>query len=337
MKKFCSIVLALVICMAACGCQNKNEEPTKVTDGQPTVATTMPDNEQPTEVPTMPDNEQPSVIPSTPEDDFETISLEEPKNVYGKIIGKISTNVFALKVISNKTWGETVHIITDQAEDWCVGDEIGVIFSKAERPYDKAEYVRIFADEIYTLAAPEKPIIYLYPQTPTQCSVKLTLKGELTCTYPNHGKTGWNNFIAYPDGTLIFPDGKEFYALYWEGVQDTQWDFSQGFCVPGKDTAEFFEWALAEQGLTRREANEFIVYWLPLMQDNPYNVISFQTDAYTDGAELDINPAPDSLLRVFMAYYPTDREVEVEPQSFDAFVRKGFTVVEWGGSQVKKP
>jgi endoglucanase len=52
---------------------------------------------------------------------------------------------------------------------------------------------------------------------------------------------------------------------------------------------------------------------------------------------LDINPAPDSLLRVFMAYYPTDSEVEVEPQSFDAFVRKGFTVVEWGGSQVKKP
>ena len=99
----------------------------------------------------------------------------------------------------------------------------------------------------------------------------------------------------------------------------------------GEDTAAFLEWALAEQGLTAREANEFIVYWLPLMQENPYNVISFQTTTYTDGAKLDITPAPDSLLRIFMAYYATETEVEIEPQTFDGFVREGFTVVEWGG------
>ncbi|MBQ7415500.1 MAG: hypothetical protein IJW14_00500 [Oscillospiraceae bacterium] len=73
------------------------------------------------------------------------------------------------------------------------------------------------------------------------------------------------------------------------------------------------------------------------MQDNPYNVISFQTNTYTDGAVLDIDPAPDSLLRVFMAYYSVNDEIEIEPQSFDGFMRKGFTVVEWGGSQVKMP
>ena len=95
------------------------------------------------------------------------------------------------------------------------------------------------------------------------------------------------------------------------------------------------EWALAEQGLTAREANEFIIYWLPLMQDNPYNVISFQSSAYTDSAVLDISPAPDSLLRVFMAYYPTQEAVDIQPQAFAPFVREGFTVVEWGGSQVK--
>ena len=105
----------------------------------------------------------------------------------------------------------------------------------------------------------------------------------------------------------------------------------------GEDTAAFFEWALAELGLTPREANEFIVYWLPLMQDNPYNVISFQATAYTDGAVLEITPAPDSLLRVFMAYYPTDTEITIEPQTFEGFERLGFTVVEWGGCQTDKP
>ena len=149
--------------------------------------------------------------------------------------------------------------------------------------------------------------------------------------------TGWNHFTAHPDGTLIAPDGKEYYCLYWEGIQNTEYDFTQGFCVKGSDTAAFLEWALAEQGLTPREANEFIIYWLPRMEGNPYNVISFQTEAYTEGAVLDIQPNPDSLLRVFMAWYPSDVAVEIEAQSFTPFERVGFTVVEWGGCELLRP
>ena len=177
-----------------------------------------------------------------------------------------------------------------------------------------------------------KPVIYLYPETPTDVSVSLTLDGELTCTYPAYGE-GWDHFTAHPDGTLFGPDGKEYYCLYWEGIQNTEWDFSRGFCVKGSDTAAFLEWALAEQGLTAREANEFIIYWLPRMEGNPYNVISFQTTAYTDTAVLDITPAPDTLLRVFMAWYPSEEAVEMEAQEFETVERRGFTVVEWGGSE----
>ena len=180
--------------------------------------------------------------------------------------------------------------------------------------------------------APEKPVIYLYPETLTEVSVSLTLDGELTCTYPAYGR-GWNHFTAHPDGTLVAPDGKEYYCLYWEGIQNTEYDFTRGFCVKGSDTAAFLEWALAEQGLTPREANEFIIYWLPRMEGNPYNVISFQTDAYTDGAVLEITPTPDTLLRVMMAWYPSETEVEMEPQTFEAPERKGFVAVEWGGSE----
>ncbi len=190
--------------------------------------------------------------------------------------------------------------------------------------------------EPYGSVAPEKPVIYLYPESPTEVSVTLTLDGQLTCTYPDYG-TGWDNFTAHPDGTLVFPDGKEYYCLYWEGVQNAEWDFSKGFCISGKDTAAFLEWALAEQGLTPREANEFIIYWLPRMQENPYNVIAFQTDAYTDTAVLDITPKPDSLLRVMMAYYATDEAIEMEAQTFDGFEREGFVVVEWGGVEMEQP
>ena len=180
----------------------------------------------------------------------------------------------------------------------------------------------------------EKPVIYLYPEVPLECELRVLLNGELTFTYPEHGTLGWQNFTAYPDGTLIFPDGKQYYCLFWEGKTETEYDFSKGFCVAGEDTAAFLEWALAEQGLSPREANEFIIYWLPRMQNNAYNLISFQTDAYTDSAALEINPAPDSLLRVFMAYMPLDEAVEIQPQTFEPFERKGFCVVEWGGTEI---
>ena len=179
----------------------------------------------------------------------------------------------------------------------------------------------------------DKPVIYLYPEEATTCSVKVTLAGELTCTYPAYGD-GWNDLTAYPDGTLISADGKEYYCLYWEGKQNVEYDFSRGFCVKGEDTAAFLEWALSVQGLTPREANEFIIYWLPRMEGNAYNVIAFQTTAYTDGAILEITPAPDTLLRVFMAYYPSSVAVEMDAQEFSPAARQGFTVVEWGGSEI---
>ena len=81
--------------------------------------------------------------------------------------------------------------------------------------------------------------------------------------------------------------------------------------------------------------NEFIVYWLPRMEHNAYNLISFQGAAYTDSARLDITPSPDSMLRVFMAYVPLEEAVDIQPQQLETFERKGFTVVEWGGSEIK--
>ncbi|MCR4794855.1 MAG: hypothetical protein K5898_06755 [Ruminococcus sp.] len=71
------------------------------------------------------------------------------------------------------------------------------------------------------------------------------------------------------------------------------------------------------------------------MEHNKYNLISFQGDAYTNSAKLNISPAPDSLLRIFMTYVPLENAVDIEPQQLPTFERKGFTVVEWGGSKIR--
>ena len=178
-----------------------------------------------------------------------------------------------------------------------------------------------------------KPVIYLYPEQETTVSVSLDYAGTLTATYPAY-ENGWT-VTAEPDGTLYDENGDEYSYLFWEGEDKTDYDFSKGFCVAGADTADFLREKLAEIGLTPREYNEFIVYWLPKMQDNPYNLIAFQSERYTDTAKLDIDPTPDSLLRVFMAWKPLHRAQNIEPQTFAPFARDGFTVVEWGGCEVK--
>lgn len=221
--------------------------------------------------------------------------------------------------------------------DWCVGDQITCTY---ENTYYDNENHRVEVD--FLTVAPStwqpdpnaayKPVIYLYPEEETAVSVELSLDGKLTCTYPAY-RSGWT-VTASPDGTLTDARGQTYNYLYWEGETNARWDLSQGFCVKGTDTTAFLEDALAKLGLTRREANEFIVYWLPQMEQNPYNMISFQTDCYREAAQLRIDPAPDTLIRVFMTWQAADAYAEIPRQELTSPERTGFTVVEWGGTQI---
>ena len=182
-------------------------------------------------------------------------------------------------------------------------------------------------DEVLT----EKPVLYLYPEETAEVSVKLDYQGRLTTTYPAYND-GWV-VTAEPDGTLEM-DGKEYSYLFWEGVSDAEYDFSKGFVVAGEDTAEFLQEKLALLGLTPREYNEFIVFWLPRMEGNPYNLIAFQGAAYTDSVPLEVEPEPDTVLRVFMAYQALEEPMEVPEQELVPTERVGFTLVEWGGAEI---
>ncbi len=224
---------------------------------------------------------------------------------------------------------------TDLLDEYCVGDNIlvdyGNMYQQSEQDYLIVDAEISQSDFQIQEGADYKPVIYLYPEEETDVSVKLDYNGELTVTYPEYGD-GWN-VTAMPDGTIYDKDGNEYSYLFWEGKSNVQYDFSKGFCVKGEDTVEFLRWALSTLGLTPREYNEFIVFWLPFMQDNEYNVISFQYDCYTDNAVLSVTPAPDTVLRVFMAFYASDEYIDIPEQELTTTERKGFTVVEWGGTK----
>lgn len=178
-----------------------------------------------------------------------------------------------------------------------------------------------------------KPVIYLYPERPTDISVTLSYpEEELTYTYPAYDG-GWQ-VRAEPDGTLTnLKDGSTHYYLFWEGDKKVDWDLSRGFVIKGSETEAFLREKLSFMGLTPREYNDFITYWAPEMSRNPYNLISFSTEQYEALAPLSFSPVPDSMLRVHMVYKGLQQPVKVLPQTLIPWQRTGFAAVEWGGSR----
>ena len=193
---------------------------------------------------------------------------------------------------------------------------------------------------LYVQANPsisEKPIIYLYPKEDTQVSVKLGNEDRITCSYPTYTSDGWN-VLAKPTGDLIdLNSGRNLYSLYYECDNSAQYTMkNDGFVVESEKLVEFLEEKLSILGLTEREAEEFIVYWLPRLQANKYNYIRFATmDEINQNMPLEFSTNPDTLIRVLMTYKPLEHPIDVEEQQLSTPERIGFVAVEWGGAQIK--
>ena len=337
MKKIIPLILCAVILLLSVSCVYKNTGTAAIGTGETKAGTAAQTEEQ-----------------TTADQDYD----EEVGYDFSPAAGKLYVAYIYVQYVGEDGFAGTgnfrdgVFVKCQNAADFSVYDTVRIVFDgadyKVETKRCESEWGDFISEQTvekvksarrsdFEIGEPlyDKPIIYLYPETDTVCSVRLELNGEFTCTYPDYGKDGWQNFTAKPDGTLVFEDGREYYALYWEGKVNAVFDTSRGFCVKGGDTAAFLSDALPKLGLSAKEANEFIIYWLPRMQGNPYNLIAFQSSAYTESAKLTVEPAPDALIRVFMAYKPLDIPVDIEPQTFDTPQRTGFTVVEWGGSEIK--
>ena len=57
-------------------------------------------------------------------------------------------------------------------------------------------------------------------------------------------------------------------------------------------------------------------------------------DEINSNMDLDINPKPDTLIRVRMEYKPLNKKINVKEQKLIPVERKGYTVVEWGGTNI---
>ena len=223
-----------------------------------------------------------------------------------------------------------IAVVPDKTELTELGWEDGWVYVQY-----KDNYGWISAHYFTLEGGKEKPVIYLYPERTTDVTVRISLTdGRFTKCIPE-GDGEWN-VTASPDGTLTDKaTGKTYDYIFWESTDNTEYDWSEGFVVKGSEAEVFLRGILQEMGLNDKEYTGFIEYWRPRLEKNEYNLISFQTDRYTESAILDVSPQPDSVLRVFMAFKSIDGPVFVARPEIKPFERNGFTVVEWGGAEVR--
>ena len=180
----------------------------------------------------------------------------------------------------------------------------------------------------------KKPVIYVYGKQKENVNIKLDLKGEFLFTYPNYSN-GWN-FTSNPDGTIEIND-KKYHYLFWDAkinIEPASLNLNEGFVVDKKDLVSFFENKLQLMGLNSQETEDFITYWCPIMQINEKNFVHFMfNQEYNKYAAMSIDPKPDHLFRVNMLWSKAN-DVPIKEQKLESFKRSGFTIVEWGGTEI---
>lgn len=175
-----------------------------------------------------------------------------------------------------------------------------------------------------------KPVLYLYPKLTSIIRVTFENADKLTTTYPKYNN-GWT-VLANTNGDLYDENGKYYYALYWEEDSNHKVDFSEGFYVTKNNAIEFLEESLTKMGFNDRERNEFIMYWLPILEKNEKSLVYFELTEERDSySKININPQPDSLLRVAIHVKKVDSYTPIKEQHLPRFERNGFVAVEWGG------
>ena len=177
----------------------------------------------------------------------------------------------------------------------------------------------------------KKPIIYFYPEEEMDLSVTFVNEEMLTTTYPKYDG-GWNIHLE-EDGTITVPGSdREYYGLYYESVPNYECTFETGFYVTGENAASFLEEKMDYMGFNNRETDEFIMYWLPILERNEQSLVYFEeTLERNEESPLIFSTEPDTLIRTCIHIKKVNAPVEVVPQELTHVERSGFIVTEWGG------
>lgn len=204
---------------------------------------------------------------------------------------------------------------------------------EVEEELDVEVYTKTLSREACNPNVSYKPIIYIYPEEDIDLTIKLGNEKDLLYTYPKY-KNSWNVRVSKDGNIYDYNTKRNYYGLYWEGIDNYKLNMNEGFVVKGKDSVKFLEEKLEILGLNEYEINEFIIYWIDKLEKNNYNFISFRNEKDINML-LEFSKKPDTLIRVMMDFKALEKPIEVKEQRLTKVERTGYTIVEWGGTYHK--
>ena len=191
--------------------------------------------------------------------------------------------------------------------------------------------IKFTNSEFISYAEMGKPVIYLYPETEQEISVKVRPLGGITVSDPEYGE-GWH-VLAKPSGELKeINTGKIYPYLFWESNGESYLQPKEGFVIEQKEVRNFLIDKLSLYAFNEKEINDFLEFWLPRMRDYPYYFITFlETEAMDRLVPLEVDPKPDTVIRILMDFSPLEKLMDVEKLEINPQKREGYTLMEWGG------
>ncbi len=179
-----------------------------------------------------------------------------------------------------------------------------------------------------TLITVLKPNIYIYPETKLSLHVSIIFPrgGSVIESIPLY-ENGWNIEVE-PSGKI----NNIFDYLFYESENPDLCQYRSGWIIKKDDLTSFFTQNMLETGFIQKEIDDFIEYWIPLL--NNYSSYAIYPQYALDiekMIELNFSCKPNSVLRLFYVIKGVNGDkINIAVPIIPRFVRKGFSVTEWG-------
>lgn len=186
----------------------------------------------------------------------------------------------------------------------------------------------------------DKPVLYLYPEEPTYVDVKLEVPGFVFKSIPEYPDEGWQDVLAYPNGTLIYK-GKTYGDLFYETtVVENPSTRNEGILIARDTLYRDLDRLIVAYGLQGKERSDFLEYWVPRLQREGGSYYFTRILTWEEKNKVDlvhIDPKPDTFIHLLLEFKAVSRDYQFKRQSLPVKQpeRKGFTVVEWGGRVIE--
>jgi hypothetical protein len=179
-----------------------------------------------------------------------------------------------------------------------------------------------------------KPMLYIYPPDTLDVTVTMGRPERVSVSYPALVNDSWK-VRAHPGGDLVSKtSGKRYYGLFWEGYSWNAPISDTGFCLTREEFGTRMDSILELKGLNFREREEFITFWIARIAQ-PFVVVRFPEQAFSQAFPVHILPPPELFLRVFATFEQRATPMRFVAPHLEGIRRPAWTAVEWGGQEIQ--